>query len=132
MKVSSSGVYNALKRNGINCLPRNAKVRTVQTHQRYEKQVPGHHIQMDVKFLSFSTKENKAIRRFQYTAIDDATRVRAIRIYHRHTQKNAIDFLDYIIKKFPFRICTIRTDNVLTLESSILIRQTSPVVNLIN
>ena len=28
----------------------------------------------------------------------------------RHTQKNAIDFVDYVIEKFPFRIHTIRTD----------------------
>jgi transposase InsO family protein len=50
------------------------------------------------------------VRRFQYTAIDDATRIRAIKIYTRHTQQNAIDFVDYVINKFPFRIHTIRTD----------------------
>ena len=52
LKVSSGGVYQVLRRNGLNRLPRNAKKRTVQT-QRYEKQVPGHHIQVDVKFLKF-------------------------------------------------------------------------------
>jgi hypothetical protein len=31
-------------------------------------------------------------------------------IYRRHTQANAIDFIDYVVKKFPFRIRTIRTD----------------------
>ena len=46
----------------------------------------------------------------QYTAIDDATRIRALRVYRRHNQKNAIDFIDYVIEKFPFRIHTIRTD----------------------
>jgi transposase InsO family protein len=50
------------------------------------------------------------IRRFQYTAIDDTTRIRALKIYKRHTQKNAIDFINYGIQKFPFRIHTIRTD----------------------
>ena len=30
--------------------------------------------------------------------------------YPRHTQKNAIHFLDHVIKKFPFRIHTVRTD----------------------
>ena len=34
----------------------------------------------------------------------------ALRIYTRHTQKNAIDFVDCVIDKFPFRIHTIRTD----------------------
>jgi transposase InsO family protein len=110
IKVSSGGVYQVLKRNDMNRLPRNAKKRTVQTH-RYEKQVPGHHIQVDVKFLKFEKSDDKNIRRFQYTAIDDATRVRALKIYRKHTQENAIDFLDYVIAKFPFRIHTVRTDN---------------------
>ncbi len=52
----------------------------------------------------------RKVRRFQYTAIDDATRIRALKIYDRHTQKNAIAFVDYVIEKFPFRIHTIRTD----------------------
>jgi transposase len=52
IKVSATGIHNVLKRNGLNRLPRNAKTRSVQIH-RYEKQVPGHHIQVDVKFLKF-------------------------------------------------------------------------------
>jgi transposase InsO family protein len=78
--------------------------------KRYNKRVPGHHIQMDVKFLIFENKSGKKIKRYQYTAIDDATRVRALKIYTRHTQKNAIAFVDHIIAKFPFRIQQIRTD----------------------
>jgi transposase InsO family protein len=50
------------------------------------------------------------VRRYQYTAIDDATRVRALKIYRRHTQANGIDFINYVVDKFPFRIRTIRTD----------------------
>jgi transposase InsO family protein len=34
-----------------------------------------------------------------------------LKIYPRHTQQNAIDFVDYVLSKFPFRIQTIRTDN---------------------
>ena len=47
----------------------------------------------------------------QCTAIDDATRIRALKAYERHNQRNAIDFIGYVIKKFPSRIQTIRTDN---------------------
>ena len=50
-------------------------------------------------------------KRFQYTAIDDATRIRALQVYKKHTQKNAIHFIDHVIEKFPFRIQTVRTDN---------------------
>jgi len=110
IKISPTGVYHVLKRNGLNRLPRNAKKRTVLT-KRYEKQVPGHHIQVDVKFLIFKGKDGKKLKRYQYTAIDDATRIRALKIYTRHTQANAVRFIDYVIGKFPFRIHTVRTDN---------------------
>jgi len=110
IKISSGGVYHVLKRHGMSRLPRNAKKRTLLTH-RYEKQVPGHHIQVDVKFLKFEAPDGKKIRRFQYTAIDDATRIRALKIYRKHTQENAIQFIDYVLSKFPFRVHTVRTDN---------------------
>lgn len=45
------------------------------------KQVPGHQIQVDVKFLKFEGKDGKPVKRNQYTAIDNATRVRALKIY---------------------------------------------------
>jgi len=110
IKISEAGVSRILKRNGVSRLPRGTRVRKIHT-KRYSKQVPGHHIQMDVKFLTFSGQRGQRIRRFQYTAIDDATRIRALKIYDKHTQANAIDFVNYVIEKFPFRIREIRTDN---------------------
>ena len=103
IKISEAGVSRILKRNGVSRLPRGTRVRKVHTI-RYSKQVPGHHIQMDVKFLTFANKRGENVRRFQYTAIDDATRVRALKIYDKHTQTNAIDFVDHVIERFPFRI----------------------------
>ena len=111
MQVSSSGVYSVLCRHGLNRLPKNQRTRSVKSFKRYEKQVPGHHVQVDVKFLTFQDKRGCKIRRFQYTAIDDATRIRALKVYTKHTQANAIDFIDYVTEKFPFRIKVIRTDN---------------------
>jgi transposase InsO family protein len=109
VETSCSTVYRTLIRNGLRRLPKNVGRRAVHT-RRYAKQVPGHHIQVDVKFLSLKTAQGRRVRRFQYTAIDDATRVRALKIYNRHNQQNGIAFIDYVIEKFPFRIHTIRTD----------------------
>jgi transposase len=112
VKVSQAGVYSVLKRNGMNRLPDHWHARSMQSFKRYEKQIPGHRIQTDVKFLYFKDiLTGKEVRRFQYTAIDDATRARALYIYDKHTQKNAIDFVDIVREKFPFRIQTIQTDN---------------------
>jgi hypothetical protein len=91
-------------------------MRKVHTN-RYSKWVPGHHIQMDVKFPTFGGNHERRIKRYQFTAIDDAARVRAMKIYRRHNQANAIDFVDHVIDKFPFRIREIRTDNVLCREN---------------
>ena len=110
IKISDASVYRILKRNGLNRLPRGTRMRKLHT-KRYQKQVPGHHIQVDVKFLTFKGKRGEKVRRFQYTAIDDATRVRALKVYEKHTQANAINFIDHIIEKFPFRIREVRTDN---------------------
>ena len=110
IKTSSSSVYRTLVRHNLSRLPRNTSRRAIHT-KRYAKRVPGHHIQVDVTFLTLKNAEGKKTRRFQYTAIDDATRIRALKVYQRHTQKNAIDFIDYVIEKFPFRIHTVRTDN---------------------
>ncbi|MBJ7579507.1 IS481 family transposase [Devosia sp. MC532] len=110
IKISDATVSRMLKRNGVNRLPRGTRLRKVHT-KRYNKPVPGHHIQMDVKFLTFKGERGEKVRRYQFTAIDDATRVRALKIYQKHTQASAIDFVDHIINTFPFRIREIRTDN---------------------
>jgi hypothetical protein len=44
--------------------------------------------------------------------------VRALKIYVGHTQANAIDFINYVVKKFSFGIRTIRTDRSLSVACS--------------
>jgi len=109
IKISDSSVSRILKRHGMGRLPGHVGRRKIHT-KRYQKQVPGHQIQVDVKFLKFIDKRKRAVKRYQYTAIDDATRIGTLKIYDRHNQKNACDFIDYVVDKFPFRIQEIRTD----------------------
>lgn len=55
----------------------------MEQFKRYEKQVPGCRIQVDVKFITYTDLLTKnEVKRFQYTAIDDATRARALYIIH--------------------------------------------------
>ncbi len=111
IKISRSGCYFVLLRNGLNRLPEKGRKRSTPEFIRYEKKVPGHHVQVDVKFLFFTDQHGNRIKRFQYTAIDDSTRIRALKVYAKHTQENAIDFINYVVEKLPFRIKVIRTDN---------------------
>ena len=59
-KTSCSSVYRTLKRNGIGPLPRNVGRRAIHT-RRYAKQIPGHHIQIDVKFLALKGEDGRKI-----------------------------------------------------------------------
>jgi len=109
IKVSESTVSRVLKAHGLNRLPKTAPKRTLYT-KRYAKKVPGHHVQVDVKFLTLRDAGGNKVKRYQYTAIDDATRIRALRVYPKHNQDCAIKFINYVLEKFPFRVSTIRTD----------------------
>jgi transposase InsO family protein len=72
-------------------------------------QVPGRSVQLDVKFVP---RLGKARQRFyQFTAIDEATRFRVLRIYDHGNTKAAIDFLREVREHFPFAIQKIQTDN---------------------
>jgi hypothetical protein len=40
-------------------------------------------------------------KHYQFTAIDDCTRIRVLRIYDRLNQQSAIRFLDYVSRSCP-------------------------------
>src|SRR5512134_1160846 len=109
IKISESTVSRVLKAHGISRLPKTASRRALHT-KRYAKTVPGHHVQVDVKFLQLKDREGKTLKRYQYTAVDDATRIRVLQVFPEHNQDRAIQVMDYVVDKFPFRIRTIRTD----------------------
>ena len=70
IKIASSSVHRILKRNELNRLPSSCRYRRA-THRwkRYEKQQPGHRLQVDVKFLERIPGTKK--RLYQFTAVDD-------------------------------------------------------------
>jgi len=62
-----------------------------------------------VKFIApLSSSSTK--KYYQFTAIDDCTRLRVLRIYDRLNQKTAIQFADFLPGKLPFRVEAIQTD----------------------
>ena len=76
---------------------------------------PGERIQVDVKYVPLNclTKEikEKDGRYYQYTAIDEYTRKRVLWASKEHSTYASEEFLKIIIKKFPFKIECIQTDN---------------------
>jgi transposase InsO family protein len=72
--------------------------------------MPGHAVQVDVKFITPLAASSRK-KYYQFTAIDDCTRLRVLRIYDKLNQKTAIAFADFLLDKFPFRVEVIQTDN---------------------
>ena len=80
--VARSSVHRILTRNGLSRLPANQKhCAHGKRWQRYEKPQPGHRLQLDVKFLERIPGTRR--RLYQFTAIDDCTRIRVLKVSAR-------------------------------------------------
>jgi transposase InsO family protein len=110
IEISPSGVWRILKRLELNRLPSSQRYKTHDRRwKRYEKQLPGNRLQVDVKFIEPIGGTRK--KHYQFTAIDDCTRIRVLRVYPRNNQKTAIQFIDYVLEKLPFGVECVQTDN---------------------
>jgi transposase InsO family protein len=77
--------------------------RPPETPRRYSRPLPGDRVQVDTMKITEG--------RFQYTAIDDCTRLRVLGLYPRRTASNAVHFLETrMLEEFPFPIQRIQTD----------------------
>ncbi len=100
MDGARSTAHRILIRYGMGRLPANQKRQpTGRPWHRYEKPQPGHRLQIDVKFLERIAGSRKRLYRF--TAIDDCTRIRVLKIYDACNQMAAISFVDEVIRRLP-------------------------------
>ena len=118
IQIGHSGVWRVLKRLDLNRLPASQRYqRHDKRWKRYEKPLPGHRVQIDVKFIEPlrgakpGSRAGSRRKHYQFTAIDDCTRLRVLRIYPKLTEQTAIQFLDYVLERLPFRVEVIQTDN---------------------
>jgi transposase InsO family protein len=116
ISISQSGVWRILKRLDLNRLPASQRYkRHDRRWRRYEKPLPGHRVQLDVKFIAPLAGSRR--KHYQFTAIDDCTRLRVLRIYPQLNQQTAIQFADYVLERLPFRVEVIQTDNGAEFQS---------------
>lgn len=111
---SFSGMVYAAKRMGLGTAPQ--KKKTWKHDRRYpELLVPGEKVQIDVKEVPYNCIRGKLRsdekHLYQWTAIDECTRVRFIYGFEEHTPENTVKFFQMLQKAFPFKIQTIQTDN---------------------
>ena len=98
-------IYRILKRNNIRYTKYYKATKRRWKKQLYNLQIPGQEMQMDTKY-PFGYKQGKVI----YTIIDDATRWAFVWSYDKANADNTEDFVKRVIKRAPFIIQKIRTD----------------------
>lgn len=111
---SITSLYRVMQRLGIyNKTPSKKKEYEPKPYQQMT--YPGERVQIDVKYVPAKslTKEVKERdgKYYQYTAIDEYTRKRVLWASKEQSTSASTEFIKIIMKKFPFKIECIQTDN---------------------
>lgn len=111
---SITSLYRVMQRIGIySKVP--SKKKEYEPKPYEEMRYPGERVQVDVKYIPAKslTKEvkEKDGRYYQYTAIDEYTRKRVLWASKEQSTSASTEFIKVIMKKFPFKIECIQTDN---------------------
>jgi len=113
MIVSASTIGRVLKRKGLinNKVAKKRTKAAKNPRKRFPKGFkiasPGDMVQMDTKHVNLIGGK----RIYQFTAIDVLTKRRVLKYYSSLASKNGADFLRYCLKRFPFIVKNIQTDN---------------------
>ena len=87
-------------------------------YQRAE--YPGQKIQIDVKFVpKYCVTDGK--KYYQYTAVDECSRWTFREMYDEHSTYSSKDFLEKLVKKAPFPIREVQTDNGTEFTNRLLV-----------
>ena len=115
---SISSLYNQMKKLNLKFNVKKEK-RKHKSKPYIQMTFPGERIQIDVK-----TVPSKCIvgqfELYQYTAIDEFSRYRYLKIYGEKSTYTSYKFLLEVIDKFPFKIYTVRTDNGLEFTKRLI------------
>ena len=111
---SVTSLYRVMIKIGIyKKAPSKKKVYEPKAYQQMT--YPGQRVQVDVKYVPMKclTEELRKMgeRYYQYTAIDEYTRLRVIWFAKEHSTYESSEFAEIIVKKFPFKIEEVQTDN---------------------
>lgn len=111
---SYSGMVYAAKRVGLK-EQKEPKKKSREFRKYPELKEPGEKVQIDVKEVPYNCLRGAVLRDgkhlYQWTAIDECTRIRFVYGFDEHTPENSVKFLKMLVKVFPFKIKTIQTDN---------------------
>ena len=109
-----TSLYRVMQRIGIyNKAPSKKKAYEPKPYQQMT--YPGERVQIDVKYVPKKSLTKEVIeqdgRYYQYTAIDEYTRKRVLWASKEQSTSASTEFLEIVLKKFPFKVECIQTDN---------------------
>ena len=108
------GLYHVMVRLGI-YKKAPSKKKHIQPPEVPIAKYPGQRVQVDVKYVprECMSKELKELgeKYYQYTAIDEYTRLRYTYFCKEHNTYESTVFIERLIRYFPFKIELIQTDN---------------------
>ena len=105
VRVNARTIQRVFRDIGIPVLTKTPRRRPRQM-TLFEKEHPGDSVQVDVKVVKLAKEKV-----FQYTALDDCTRMRVLRLYPRQNHHASLDFLKELTGALPFTIRKIQCDN---------------------
>jgi transposase InsO family protein len=106
---SVSGLYRAMKR--LN-LGRKRQRRRKHKAQSYDTpKIAGERIQVDVKYVPRECHAPGLTQMYQFTAVDECTRLRFRYIFEELSSWNAAKFLMMAQNYYPFEVQCVQTDN---------------------
>lgn len=105
IKLHERTVGKILKAEGV---VRKYRVRRVAYKYVKAQLKPGELVEIDVKYVPGRVAGK---RYYQYTAIDCASRWRHLEAYEEQANGSSIRFLGEVMKKFPYPIKAVKTDN---------------------
>jgi transposase InsO family protein len=104
ISLAAHTIHRAFHRLELPRLSRTPKRRPRQL-RLFAKEEPGDSVQIDVKFVKIQGRQY-----YQYTAIDDCTRYRVLRLYRRLDARTSLAFWRVVQQALPFRIRQVQCD----------------------
>lgn len=109
--VPARTIGEILKREG---LVRKYRVKRIKYKYLKAVLVPGELVEIDVKYVPGTVAGRQY---FQYTAIDRSSRWRHLEIYDEQVNHHSVLFLEKVIRRAPFVVLSIKTDNHATFTN---------------
>ena len=109
---SISGLYRFLRKSNqmVAKLPNPKYIPKPYEQMRY----PGQRVQIDVKYVPKSCLVGEVAQDggyYKYTFLDEYSRFRYLEAFQEHSTYSSAEFIKHCVKKFPFAIECVQSDN---------------------